>query len=170
MTEPTIIPGVFRDRESAQRAVEALREHGFGQAAIGLALAEPGRYFIADHVDRDAVEGISKGVAYGAPLGVIAGLAVTGAVAATGSPIGLAGILVGIPGGAIFGAFAGVMGGLAAKVKLDDHADRWCEIPLQGDDILLVVRAGDRSAKVRAIMEGYGARCFLDEAVKDDGP
>ncbi len=101
-------------------------------------------------------------------IGTIAGLALT-AVAVPGlGALGLAGYLIGALGAGGFGATMGGVTGLAARVRLD-HADRWCDIALGSEELLLVARAGDRAAQARAVMEHHGARCFLDTAERATG-
>lgn len=166
---PRVVPGVFKSREEAEAAVRALRELGLTDDMIGIAVPDPGRYMVHEDREREEAEAITKGIAAGAPLGTLAGLAISALLLPTGA-IGLGGLLVGGVGGALWGTFFGAFNGFTAKVRLDDYEDRWCEIPLQGGDILVVARAGDLAPKVREVMERHGARCFLDEARREDEP
>ncbi|MEO8456581.1 MAG: hypothetical protein ABI559_02100 [Chloroflexota bacterium] len=132
-------------------------------------MPEPGRYIVDDDRESELLKGVSEGIAAGAPVGAIAGmLLMTLVVPGAGAAIGVAGALfVGGVGGGIWGTFMGAVGGFTAKVKLDDYADRACEIPLAGADVLVVVNAGDRAHEVRDLMQQHGAKCFLDEAHKN---
>jgi hypothetical protein len=162
---PDRVPGVFSDRAAAEAAVSELRDAGFEEHTIGIAVAEPGRYAMEEDREGDELKGIAHGIGVGAPIGAIAGmlfvsLVVPGATAA----IGVGGALIaGGTSGAVWGTFIGAMSGFTAKVKLDDYQDRYCEIPLSGDDLLVVVDAGTRAAAARDVMVARGAKCFMDQ-------
>jgi hypothetical protein len=168
-TTPRLVPGVFGDRSSAEAAIEELRNLGLTDDDLGVAVPEPGRYVIEQHAEEEAVKGLAEGAAFGAPIGAIAGLGLMAvALGAAGLTVGLGGLLVGVGGGAGWGSILGGAAGFSARVRLDDLEDRYCEIPLGGEDVLVVARAGDRIAKVREIMQAHGAKCFLDEAHTSD--
>ena len=73
-------------------------------------------------------------------------------------------MLAGLHSGLLWDAGLGGAQGLYAKVRWNGNEDRWCEIPLGGNDVLVAVQAGDRIDEARRIMERHGARCFLDTA------
>lgn len=166
---PKRVPGVFSSREGAEAAISELRAAGFRDADIGIAVPEPGRYIVEESRETEELKGVSEGIAVGAPAGAIAGMALmTLAVPGAGAAIGVAGALfVGGVGGGLWGTFMGAIGGFTAKVKLDDYPDHECEIPLAGADVLVVVNAGDRASEARDLMQKHGAKCFLDQAHKD---
>lgn len=137
---------------------------GLTDDQLGVAVPDPGRYLLVEDREKQELKGVVKGMAAGMPLGTLAGLAISAVTLPAGGAIGLGGLLVGSVGGAIWGTFAGAFAGFTAKVRLDDYEDRWCEIALEGGDILVTVRAGNRAQAARAIMERHRAKCFLDEA------
>jgi len=142
-------------------AASELRGIGLTDADLGVGIAEPGHYHVGDgETFADGARAIGRGAAVGGSLGVIAGLAVT-AVAVPGvGALGLAGYLLTAFGSGGFGAVIGGSAGIATRLEVDD--DRWCEIPLGADQLLLVAQAAGHGAAARDVMRRHGARCFLD--------
>jgi hypothetical protein len=146
-----VVPGVFPSREQAEAAV-----------------ADPGRYRLMDDTSDRAQGAVKTGIAVGIPVGRLAGLALVGLGFPGLGALGLGGLLIGLEGGAIWGANLGGYDGLAVKVRTDTEQDRWCEVPLEGGDVMIAARidrqTGPRTDEVRRLMEQHGARCFLDQA------
>jgi hypothetical protein len=164
-----VVPGVFSRSVDLELALKEIRGLHIAEADIGVAVPEPGKYLIPGSADElhDEVVLIEKGAAVGSAIG-LAGLALTAVAVPAFGAIGLGGFLLAAWGAGGFGA---IIGGATnfMKVRLDDGADVWCEIPIEGGDLVLAVKAGKKAAKVREIMTSYGARCFLDHATHDDG-
>lgn len=163
-----VVAGVFSRSEDLELALKEIRELHISEADIGVAVPEPGKYLIPAPADElhDEVVIVEKGAAVGSAIG-LAGLALTAVVVPAFGAIGLGGFLLAAWGAGGFGA---IIGGATnfMKVRLDDGGDVWCEIPIEGGDLVLAVKAGPKAAKVRAIMSSHGARCFLDHATRDE--
>ena len=111
-----IVTGMFRDRESAERAYRSSSVRGYGANDINLAMSEDTRkrYFSdgdETELGNKAAEGAGVGGAVGATVGAIAA-----AIAAVGSSLvipGLGLVIAGPAAAAIAGAGAGgVAGGI----------------------------------------------------------
>lgn len=164
-----VVPGVFSRSEDLELALKEIRDLHISEADIGIAVPEPGKYLVpgaADELHEEVVL-IEKGAAVGSAIG-LAGLALTAVAVPAFGAIGLGGFLLAAWGAGGFGA---IIGGATnfMKVRLDDVADVWCEIPIEGGDLVLAVKADKLAAKVRDIMSSHGARCFLDHATRDEG-
>ena len=113
----SMVTGMFRDRESAERAYHALPARGYSDRDINLAMSDDTRrrYFSDSSVETElgskATEGAGVGGAVGATIGAIAA-----AVAAVGTSIAIPGlglVIAGPAAAALAGAGAGgVTGGL----------------------------------------------------------
>jgi hypothetical protein len=158
-----VIPGLFRNKESAEAAIEGLRERGFVDEQIGMIIPNPGHYQEEAHYGSDEAKSIAIGGAIGAPIGTIAGLAISAVAIGAGGPLGAGGLLVGAIGGAMWGGFFGTEAGMLARVRWDPDQDTWCDIEMGGTDILVIVEADDPVLIDRAkhVMEQNGAQCFL---------
>ncbi|MDQ3073840.1 MAG: hypothetical protein M3Q97_11325 [Bacteroidota bacterium] len=120
-----MITGMFRDRDSAERAYSTLHSRGYEQDDLNLMMSKDTRakYFDKDdartHGDTDlgnkALEGTGAGATIGGTLG-----AVVGAVAAIGTTLALPGLGLLIAGpiaGGLAGAGAGgITGGLVGAL------------------------------------------------------
>ena len=112
-----MVTGMFRDRDSAERAYESLPARGYSERDINLAMSEDTRRrYFADatattELGSKATEGAGVGGAIGATVGAIAA-----AIAAVGTSLvipGLGIVLAGPAAAALAGAGAGgVAGGL----------------------------------------------------------
>jgi hypothetical protein len=166
-TLPEVVPGVFNSRKEAEAAIASLRELGLSEQDIGVIVPDPGRYQLMDHSVHEAFSGLKTGVAVGAPLGSLAGVALMALALPGVGVIGLGGLLVGVIGGAVWGGVVGGLNGVIARVRWNAGEAQWCEIPLGSDDILVVARAGSRAQEAYRRMEQHGGRCFLDQGSLD---
>ena len=115
-TDPTIVTGLFKDRESAEKAYRSVSERGYDTSDINLAMSEDTRkrYFsngetATTELGNKAAEGAGVGGAIGGTIGAIAA-----AVAAVGTSIAIPGlglVIAGPAAAALAGAGAGAAAG-----------------------------------------------------------
>jgi hypothetical protein len=116
----TMLTGLFRDRDSAERAYQSLHERGYGKDDINLLMSDDTRKkYFADPDDTEigtkAWEGTGKGAAIGGAVG-----ATLAAIAAIGTTLALPGlgllvagpIAAGLAGGGAGAATGGLIGAL----------------------------------------------------------
>jgi hypothetical protein len=112
----SMVTGMFRDRESAERAYQALPSRGYSERDLNLAMsADTRKRYFSEGTDTElgskAAEGAGVGGAIGATVGAIAA-----ALAAVGTSIAIPGlglVIAGPAAAALAGAGAGgVTGGL----------------------------------------------------------
>ncbi|HWI12912.1 MAG TPA: hypothetical protein VNT02_01615 [Burkholderiales bacterium] len=111
-----MVTGLFRDRESAERAYGALPARGYSHDDVNVVMSDETRkrYFPSDaqvttELGTKAAEGAGVGGAIGGTIGAIAG-----AIAAVGTSIAIPGlglIIAGPAAAAVAGAGAGSIGG-----------------------------------------------------------
>lgn len=129
-----MVSGLFRDRESAERAYGSLSERGYGKDDVNLLMSDDTRnkYFSDEDADSElgtkAWEGAGKGAAIGGGVG-----ATLAAIAAIGTTLALPGIglliagpiaagLAGAGAGALTG---GLIGALVGHGIPEEHAKRY---------------------------------------------
>src|SRR5262245_10174050 len=114
-----IMTGLFRDRESAERAYGCVTNRGYGADDVSLLMSEDTRTRCFPRTERDtelgtkAAEGAGVGAVAGGGIGaLLAGLAAAG-IAVPGLPIIAIGPLAAaLAGGVTGGAVGGIVGGL----------------------------------------------------------
>ncbi|MCH7345226.1 hypothetical protein LZ017_17730 [Pelomonas sp. CA6] len=120
MSESPQVTGLFRDRDSAERAYRELTDRGYGREDINVLMSEDTRRLhFPDGADTElgtkAAEGAGVGGAIGGALGAIAA-----ALAAAGSTLAIPGLGLAVAGplaAALAGAGAGgVTGGLVGAL------------------------------------------------------
>jgi hypothetical protein len=169
-----VVAGVMPTREAAERAVADLRALGLPDEAIGLAVPLPGHYRQSPDLSPEAEIPPGTGTAMaenalaGAALGSLAGFGLIQALVPAVGNLGLGGALIGLVGGAAWGTFFGAYGTLYAKLRRQEGRERICEIPLHGNDVLVVARAGPYLEEAHTILHRHGARCFLEEMELDE--
>ena len=166
--EPAIVPAVFANRDAAAVGIDALRRFGIDDADIGVAVADPGRYQHREPSDREVVTAVGKGAGIGGAIGSISGITLVsvsvGEVVAVGG-----GLLAVASGGLIWGAVIGGLLGVITRVRRRPEEDRWFEVPLNGDQVLVLARVRDWSqeAKIAALFEEAGALAVLYQLDRD---
>lgn len=169
------IAAVFTDWNGASRAVEELRNVGFGDAEIGIArVADDGDKLQGSGTAevKDQAKGVAGGVATGAAVGGVTGLLaalasllipgvgpiVAGGVLATtfGSAAGAAVAGAGI--GAGIGAVAGGLVGSLTSIGLPEEEARSYEEALRSGSTLVTVSSMDRTTEAKRILERNGGR------------
>jgi hypothetical protein len=127
---PSIITGLFRDRDSAERAYGTLIGRGYGRHEVSLLMSEDTRRrHFADppggrtELGTKAAEGAGAGAIAGGGLGaLLAGLAASG-IAVPGLPIIAMGTLAAaLAGAGTGGAIGAIIGGLIGHGIPEDRA------------------------------------------------
>lgn len=105
----------------------------------------------------------------GAPLGSVGGMALIGLSLGEVVALGVGGLLVAGAGGLVWGGVIGGLLGVITRVRRRPEEDRWCEVELGGDDVLVVVRVRDwaQEPRIAAVLEQAGARAVLDQLALD---
>jgi len=123
------VTGLFRDRESAERAYGSLSERGYGKDDVNLMMSDDTRkkYFSDDdsELGTKAWEGAGKGAAIGGAAG-----ATLAAIAAIGTTLALPGlglliagpIAAGLAGGGAGALTGGLIGALVGHGIPEEHA------------------------------------------------
>lgn len=151
---------VFDDRTSAESAVEALLAAGLAEEHLGIAVHHPDESVVFDEdVDHDVAAGMETGIAVGAPLGAIGGMAFLALAVPGVGTIGVAGALA---AGAVVGGLAGtVIGaflGLEAEEPLLDEEWHWERVTLEPGEVLVVVAGHGHPVDVADILVDHGGR------------
>jgi CBS domain-containing protein len=185
LTGRNTVAGLFRDRKSAERAIEDLKEAGFKGDQIGIVMrdaSEGGRITERRESERGgsshAASGAMTGVVGGGLLGGLAGyLLAIGALTIPGIGPVLAGgaiaeaLGLGVIGttaavGAGIGAAAGGLVGALVGMGIPEEEARYFEKGLGTEEVLVTVRAGDRVMEALAILETNDADTGLGRAPK----
>lgn len=157
MTTELHVGAVFDDRSAAEAAVSELRQHGWADDHLGVAIRQADTYVFEDDVAIDISHGIERGIAVGAPVGAIAGMAIMVFAIPGAGLLGLGGMLAagGIPG-ALAGTFFGALLGLSTEEhELDEEMD-WERVSLEFGQVLVVVAGHDHPAEVSDIIRRHG--------------
>lgn len=170
--------GIYPDRDSFERALDALRSAGFRNSDVSAVLPE------RDHTERDlaheintkAPEGVAAGAGTGAAVGGVLGWLIgIGALAIPGvGPLIAAGpIVAALAGAGAAGATGGLVGGLIGAGIPEVEAKRYAGRLREGG-YLLSVHCDDREWATRAeeILEATGGRDVVktQEAAADYRP
>jgi hypothetical protein len=127
-----MLTGMFRDRESAERAYASLAGRGYTKDDLTLLMSdEARRRHFGEGRDTElgtkAAEGAGVGAAVGGGLGaVLAGLAAAGVIALPGiGLIAMGPIAAALTGGAVGAASGGLLGGLIGAGIPEEQAKRY---------------------------------------------
>jgi hypothetical protein len=123
--------GIFRDRNSAEKAYQSLHERGYGKDDVNLMMSDDTRkkHFGSDTAHTDLGDKAMEGAGVGSAIGGTAG-AIIGAIAAIGTSVALPGlglIIAGPLAAALAGAGAGgltggLVGALVGSGIPEEHA------------------------------------------------
>ena len=158
--EGATVVGLFRDRHDAERAIGALKDAGFTEDQIGVALRDRGEQKdLMDRTDTKAAEGATTGAVgggvVGGTLGLLGGL---GALVIPGlGPIFAAGWLGSTLAGAGIGAAAGGLIGGLVGMDIPEEDARHFETGFKSGGTLVTVRAGARSGEAESILRRFDA-------------
>jgi hypothetical protein len=127
-----MLTGMFRDRESAERAYGSLSGRGYTKDDVTLLMSDEARrrHFQTGHdteLGSKAAEGAGVGAAVGGGLGaVLAGLAAAGTIALPGiGLIAMGPIAAALTGGAVGAAGGGLLGALIGAGIPEEQAKRY---------------------------------------------
>lgn len=161
MNRPVVV-GVFDDARQAQRAIDELRRAGFLDENIGVAARDE---YVRKEVkqsmkaeDSFAEEGAALGVAGGAGVGALWGLAVAANAIPAIGPVIAGGTLAGILASAALGAATGGIVGVLIGWGIPEEEAKGYESELQAGRVLISVRGAERSSDAYKILQAYGAR------------
>ena len=149
-----MVTGLFRDRESAERAYGSLSERGYSKDDVNLMMSDDTRkkYFTDDEdteFGTKAWEGAGKGAAIGGGVG-----ATLGAIAAIGTTLALPGIglliagpiAAALAGGGAGALTGGLVGALIGHGIPEEHAKRYEEGIREGGIVMGVNPRSDEDA------------------------
>lgn len=142
-----MLTGMFRDRDSAERAYQAMSGRGYTRDDINVMMSEEARkrHFSDDarqsELGTKAAEGAGVGAAVGGTLGAVVGVAAAvGAIALPGiGLIALGPVAAGLAGAGAGGVTGGLVGALVGSGIPEDRAKQY-ETGLKQGGILMGVR------------------------------
>lgn len=151
------LTGSFRDRTSAERAYNRLRERGYTDEEINIIMSDETRrrYFDTDKEKREtdfgnkAMEGAGKGSAIGGAVGATAGIiaALGTSLVIPGLGIVIAGpIAAGLAGAGAGGITGGLVGALIGAGIPKDRAEKHEKDVKEGDIVMGVRPRNDEDA------------------------
>jgi len=151
------LTGSFRDRSSAERAYNRLRERGYTDEEINIIMSDETRkrYFDKDYDEKEtdfgtkAMEGAGKGSAIGGAVGATAGI-----IAALGTSLVIPGlgvviagpIAAGLAGAGAGGLTGGIVGALIGAGIPKDRAEKHVKDIKEGDIVMGVRPRNDEDA------------------------
>jgi hypothetical protein len=117
---------------------------------------------IREDSGRDALEGAARGAAIGGRLGVLGGI---GLAAVTVGTLGVGGLFLAGASGLLWGGAVGGLMGVVTRVRRSPDVDRWCELELDDQSVLVAVRIRDwaREPEIAALLMQSGATQVLDQ-------
>ena len=178
MATDLVAYGIYPDRQSLERAIEALRAAEFRNSDISVILPERDRTTrdLAHEINTKAPEGVAAGAGSGAAVGGVLGWLVgIGAIAIPGvGPLVAAGpVVAALAGAGAAGAAGGLVGGLVGAGIPEVEAKRYAGRIREGG-YLLSVHCDDKHWAKRAeeTLEATGGRDVVktSEAAPDYRP
>jgi len=154
------VVGLFHNQSDAERAIQRLKEEGFTESQIGVALKDRKRQDeLIEGTGTQAAEGAATGAIGGGVLGGVIGLlAGVGALAIPGiGPIIAGGTLASTLAGAGIGAAAGGLIGALAGMGVPEEDARHFDKGFQAGGTLVTVNAGSRAEEARECLYESGA-------------
>jgi uncharacterized protein (TIGR02271 family) len=160
-TQRTTVVGVFEDRRQADKAVSELRQAGFRDDQIGVAMRgtemDSGTSTTTKAGDTYAGEGAIAGILTGLGLGALAGLGVlSGVIPVIGPAIAGGTLGVILSNAAVGGGLVGLVGALVGAGVPEEEATYYHE-EFQAGRTIVTVTADGRSAEATTILRRNGA-------------
>jgi uncharacterized protein (TIGR02271 family) len=164
------VVGLFTDRSEAESAIRDLKQAGFTDREVGVAMRDRDE-------QRDLMEGTGSTAAEGAAVGAVSGGLVGGLVGLLGSllipgvgPIVAGGVLASVLTGAGIGAAAGGIIGALMGLGVPETDARHFDSGLRSGGVLVTVDAGDRVLEALDILERHEADLGPSNAERFRGP
>lgn len=154
------VVGLFRNQADAERGIQRLKESGFNESQIGVALRDRSQQQeLAESTGTQVAEGAATGAISGGVLGGVIGLlAGVGALAIPGiGPIIAGGTLASTLAGAGIGAAAGGLLGALVGMGIPEEDARHFDEGFRSGGTLVTVNAGDRAQEARSCLSESGA-------------
>jgi hypothetical protein len=155
-----LVTGLFKERSSAELAVERLVESGYSRDDISILMSDAtrGREF-GVRTDSKAPEGAATGAAIGGVAGAIAaGLIAVGIIAAPGIGLVAAGPIIAALAGAGAGGTAGGLIGALIGAGIPEHEAKFFSDEIAGGGILVgVYTHDDRKEPAQQVLKDTGA-------------
>ena len=154
------VVGLFKNQVDAERAITRLKQEGFSESQIGVAMRDRGQQQeLVEGTGAQAAEGAATGALGGGVLGGVLGLlAGVGALAIPGvGPIIAGGALASTLAGAGIGAAAGGLLGALVGMGVSEEDARHFNQGFQAGGTLVTVNAGSRAERARECLYESGA-------------
>jgi uncharacterized protein (TIGR02271 family) len=158
-TKATVV-GLFHNQADAERAIQRLKEEGFSESQIGVAIKDPEQQKdLIEGTGTQAAEGATTGAIGGGVLGGVIGLlAGVGALAIPGvGPIIAGGTLASTLAGAGIGAAAGGLLGALVGMGVPEEDAKHFDQGFRAGGTLVTVNAGNRAEEARNCLYESGA-------------
>jgi uncharacterized protein (TIGR02271 family) len=158
-TQGTVV-GLFHNQADAERAIQRLKQEGFSESQIGVAIKDRGQQKeLIEGTGTRAAEGAATGAMGGGVLGGVIGLlAGVGALAIPGiGPIIAGGTLASTLAGAGIGAAAGGLLGALVGMGVPEEDAQHFEQGFRAGGTLVTVTAGARAEEAQNCLYESGA-------------
>jgi hypothetical protein len=165
------VVGLFADRSAAERGIQGLKDAGFSEAEIGVAMRDKQQQKdLTEGTGTQAAEGAAKGAVGGGVLGGLVGLLTgVGALVIPGiGPIIAGGALASTLAGAGIGAAAGGVIGALVGMGVPEADAKHFERGFQEGAVLVTVLAGADGEEARDVIIACGGD--LGPAYASRGP
>jgi hypothetical protein len=152
------VAAVFADREHAADAIDRLRVLGIETDHLGVALHGDESVVFEHDDETELLRDTASGVAVGAPIGAVAGVALAALAVPGLGIVGLGGMFAFAGASALWGGMiGGYLGAAAGLDGWDAHADiRYTA--LEPGEVLVVVCSHGHADDVRHIMQRDGGK------------
>jgi uncharacterized protein (TIGR02271 family) len=158
-TERPTIVGVFRDRSQAQQAINELKRAGFRDDQIGVTSPDGNKQGAAsgqDAGDNYAAEAGAAGLAAGAGVGALWGLAVISGFLPAIGPAIAGGTLAALLSSAAAGAAAAGLAGALIGMGISKEEAEYYESEFKAGRTIVTVKTEGRHAEALAILRRHG--------------
>src|SRR5215213_3549857 len=154
-THGRTVVGLFTDRSDAENAIRELKNAGFSDSQIGVAMRDRDE-------QRQLIEDTGSTAAEGAATGALSGGVVGGLIGLLGSllipgvgPIVVGGVLASALTGAGIGAATGGIIGALAGMGVPEADAKHFDLGLRSGHILVTVDAGNRTGEALGILQRH---------------